>query len=219
MLSWINIRSQFILLVYRMQSFVLGVCFLVKLSISFLCHSQLRRIRSALATGISAAVVGVCHVRGVTALRNVQCDQNRNSFKNRPRDADGPGTRGAAVFSFNPHPGAACSCDWPPGRLGRVCSALHVSDHLRRRPGFSSTAPPSDGVHLGRPPVHRVWLSQCIWDDRLPIESGWAGRGQRPAGMSQNLNRVPASARFKLALAGLDSDSDSGLDRDPEGQG
>jgi hypothetical protein len=43
----------------------------------------------------------------------------------------------------------------------------------------------------------------CMFDVRLPIESGWSGRGQRAAGMVQNMNR--AAAR----LAGLDSSSDS----------
>ena len=43
----------------------------------------------------------------------------------------------------------------------------------------------------------------CMFDVRLPIESGWSGRGQRAAGMVQNLNR--AAAR----LAGLDASSDS----------
>jgi hypothetical protein len=56
--------------------------------------------------------------------------------------------------------------------------------------------------------------SQCITDNCLPFESDWSVRGQRPAGMTQNLKR--AAAR----LQGLtDSDSDGGLDRDPAGQG
>jgi hypothetical protein len=42
----------------------------------------------------------------------------------------------------------------------------------------------------------------CMFDDRLPIESGWPCRGLRAAGMVQNMNR--AAAR----LVGLDSDSD-----------
>ena len=49
----------------------------------------------------------------------------------------------------------------------------------------------------------------CMFDLRLPIESGWSGRGQRAAGMVQNMNR--ATAR----LAGLDSDS--GWDSDSDG--
>jgi hypothetical protein len=47
----------------------------------------------------------------------------------------------------------------------------------------------------------------------MPIHSDWAGSGQRPAGLTQNLNR--AAGR----LAGLDSDSDDGLGRDLAGQG
>ncbi len=42
----------------------------------------------------------------------------------------------------------------------------------------------------------------CMFDDRLPIESGWSCRGLRAEGMVQNMNR--AAAR----LAGLESDSD-----------
>ena len=54
---------------------------------------------------------------------------------------------------------------------------------------------------------------QCVSDHRMPIHSDWAGSGQRPAGLTQNLNR--AAGR----LAGLDSDSDDGLGRALAGQG
>jgi hypothetical protein len=72
-------------------------------------------------------------------------------------------------------------------------------------------------------PRHRTALgrmggSQCITDIRPPIDSDWAGHGQRPAGTSLNLNRAAA----RLPLAGLtdsDSDSDGGLNRDPAGLG
>ncbi len=65
----------------------------------------------------------------------------------------------------------------------------------------SETALRQHHAALGRKGVG-VPNAGCMFDDRLPIESGWFCRGLRAAGMVQNMNR--AAAR----LAGLDSDSD-----------
>ena len=72
------------------------------------------------------------------------------------------------------------------------------------------------GLRQHRAALGRMGGSQCIADIRPPIHSDWAGRGQRPAGTSSNLNR--AAARLS-GLMDSDSDSDGGLNRDPAGLG
>ena len=73
-------------------------------------------------------------------------------------------------------------------------------------PGCSKAFGSETGLRQHRAALGRKGgpaAGSCMFDSRLPIESGWSGRGQRAAGMVQNMSR--AAAR----LAGLDSSSDS----------
>ena len=73
-------------------------------------------------------------------------------------------------------------------------------------PGCSKAFGSETGLRQHRAALGRKGgpaAGSCAFDTRLPIESGWSGRGQRAAGMVQNMSR--AAAR----LAGLDSSSDS----------
>ncbi len=98
------------------------------------------------------------------------------------------------MFSFDSCP--ACRVSLPPGPTRTRLQCPSCSKAFG-----SETALRQHCAALGRKGAGGP-NARCMFDDRLPIESGWSCRGLRSAGMVQNMNR--AAAR----LAGLDSDLD-----------